>query len=535
MSHMVRILLFLFALSTLIACAKTPGFKAEDFTYAVALKEDKPTDKKEEPTYQPGSVVRTSQRVAMKPLETKWTDKNLTMTAEVKIDGKSYGSVKFKGVQQDSKVVLTAEDPALKDTLKAQVHCTSDEGTCENFFIDIVFKDNDVLYHDQMIATPKDPTKQDPIPKPAPKPSSPTPAPSKDPKNPTPAPAPAPAEPAEPADETFEFIDLEKIKTSGFIGISDDEARELFNISVAKPADKSGEAGKSPTQQDGGKKEEPQRPVPKPPVVTPQPTPSRPVPPVQPPIKGDGPVEPTDGKKDDGKTPSADPSDVPAPIMALRKFKVKDQAINWPFRFEGVNGRLDRGLDFRQIATSIPDIGFKVVGNTIHNFGTYNMVQTIASLGQWVKEILPNRYLQITSIALKAGGPSNLHSSHQNGTDIDILYMRNNENAASDIVEGSRVSTNFLVKEQWALTKRAFQSGQIDMIFMDKVVKKSLCDYAVSISDYKRGDQESEAADIFRRIQHVDGHQNHFHIRVKCGADDPRCRKVPYKTMPIGC
>jgi len=526
---MARIVVFIAAFAMVLSsCAKLPGFKAENYDYVAAA--ETPTvhaEPAEEPL--PGTVIRNKKRVSMKPKPDKNKGKNksdqpnkkLTMMADVQIDGKSLGEVEFTGTQTDSKVLWEPVDPKLKEDLKAQMTCTSDDGTCTDAFIDVIYRDKGVLYIDQILAFPKADD------------SSPS------------VPAPTPSIQPEKQDEAFEFIDMDRIKYSGHVGISNDDARLKFNMAppVRKDGSRKEDRKPNPYLDPKDDKDDDDLRPPAPPVA-PAPAPGLP-PQVTPPVGKDGnkdepKVTPKpDDKKDGGK--GEEDVTAQSPMKALEKFKKKDQAVNWPFTYKDpeskktVNGRLNRGINFRDLVASIPGINFQVSGQTVHNFGTYGLAQVITSISQSLKTILPGRFLRLTSISKVNGGVSNLHTSHQNGTDIDVLYMRNNEDLASDIVTGNRVTNNFLVKEQWLLTKKAFQTGQVQVIFMDRVVKKALCDYAVTSGDYRRGEEKGAIAEMLRNIMHADGHQNHFHIRANCSADDSACQEIPYKTRPVGC
>lgn len=485
---MARLSVLLLATLFLVSCGRPPGFKAENHEFIRAQNVDGNDKSKAGETAnpkKPGSVKRTSNRIQLKKTKSAWdkSTKNLTLSANVEIDGKDMGQIEFTGTREDSKIVLNTDNPDLKDSLKAQLFCTSEEETCENFFIDVIYKENDILYVDQMLPAQQEDT-------------------SKAPKK----------QKHDNESESFEFIDLEKLKTAGYIGISDQEARRMFNLSIPKEPSETKDDSVTPPQ------------------ATPTPPPSRPpsLPPtVKPPIKDDGAARPG------GKAEETEEDKV---LRALEKFKSKNQVVNWPFRWNGVNGRLNRGINFRQIVTEVQNVGFKVVATDAETFGSFGLARVLVSLGFSLADIAPGRALHVTAVSNRNGGPTPKHDSHQNGTDIDIRFLRNNENLPSDIVEGGHVSTNFLVKEQWQLMKKVFQTKRVDIVFMDRAVKKALCEHAIAIGDYKRGDDNTEGAEVLRRIRHEDGHQNHFHIRVKCIKDeDQACGIVPYKLNEVGC
>ncbi len=541
---MVRILITLLALMTLISCAKPPGFRADDYDYTTAEKladdsgkktADDKTENHEEVKYQLGEVKRNSHQVQLKPMKTEWENGQLKMTAEVNVKGKSFGTVQFQGKQKGAKIVLKPTDPSLKD-LRAQIRCSSAEGSCVPLYIDVLYRESkDTLLHDQVLATPKQAQPAPPKPKQNQNPNSP-----QNPKNPNPAPTPLPAPAMK--DEADEFIDHDKLNSTGFMGGTTEEFWMTFDVEPPKKSE--------PLKPLPPKEEEPPvtpAPAPEPtPAPTPQPstpapapapTPTTPKPaPIPNPAPQPTPKPPviTPPIKDNSGTKSGGGKN-PTIMDVIEQYNRPDMAENWPATYQGVSGSLNQGIDFRQVFTVHPEVGFKVATDTSHNFGSYGLLKVVTLMGQYLKDIIPGRLLRLTSMTLRNGGVSPLHTSHQNGVDGDVSFLRNSETSDPDIVIGGHVSSNFLVKEQWLLTKKAFASGKIDKMFMDQVVKNALCDYAVSAGEFHQGDTTSAAAGIFKNILHIPGHENHFHIRVLCVQEDSACRNYPYKPLAVNC
>jgi hypothetical protein len=535
---MVRLLTILIALTVAISCAKPPGFRAEDYTYQNATKlaedpakkeEAKTEEQHEEVQYKPAEVKRNSQQLKMKPTITKWENGELHMTAEVKVKGKSFGTVQFKGKQKGKKVILIPTDPALSKNLRAQVRCSSEEGQCEPLYIDFGYRENNsTILHDQIIPTKKpvvDPTK------PA------TPPPSV-------------------KDEAAEYIDHENLNSAGFNSKADDMYL-MFELEPPKkqpikPLPSAPEPTPEPTPEPQPAPPGPPAPAPVPPAPAPQPAPVPPQPQPTPPKPqpqpnpAPAPVPPKPQPAPAPVPPKPQPTPAPTPQppkpsggnmwQKLEQFKREDMSEYWPFTNDGINGNIKGGgIDFREVVSSVPGVGFFVSQSTVHNWGSYGLVHLMTTLGQYLKDILPGRMLRLTSMSLKNGGKSPDHSSHQNGNDIDVSYLTNSGTYPTDIVHNGTVTTDFLVKEQWILIKKAFATGRIDKIFIDRAVKKALCDHAVMIGDHKRGEDKTPIAEILRNIQHIDGHETILHIRAKCSADDELCRDVKYKPLPVDC
>jgi hypothetical protein len=521
--------IFIFASFGLAACGQMPGFDAANLDYEianVAKNELIPDTKSNEPP-KPGSVVRGADKVTLKPQKSKWHSNNnlLTLNAEVKINGKDLGTVEFRGEKKDNRIILETSDEVLKDKVKARVRCLSEYDGCKEHYIDIIYKEDEVIFVQQLLPieivedVPSTPTSttttttQVPV--------------SQQPVTPPPA---GSTEVDQKVEEFIEFIDLEKTRKNAYQSASDDEFREIMNVKKLPPT--ATLPPPSPV------------PPPKPPEPTPVPQPS--VPPSVPPSPA---------------VPPAPPSMPPQPqpvqnewgidaniVKALEKFKAVDQSVRFPMGIyddkqkSWTLGSLRRATDLREVA-KIPEIGFVVIPGAESPFTSFNMVKVLTFMGQKFKEMYPNKILQVTSASRMNGGPRRPlpnSDSHQNGTDLDVRYLRADdklEKGGEDIVDNSkqRVTANFLVKEQWSLIKEVFATGQVEIVGVDKIVKKAICEHAIAIGDYKPGQDNTMNARFLKRLLPIPGHENHFHLRVSCGPRNQDCQSITYREYPVGC
>ncbi len=127
------------------------------------------------------------------------------------------------------------------------------------------------------------------------------------------------------------------------------------------------------------------------------------------------------------------------------------------------------------------------------------------------------RGLYIGDLAQPRGGPSESgHLSHQSGLDADVWYL---PPARLDLSLGEReeISANSVrtedqlrVNENWTeahhqLLKAAASDARVDRIFVAAAIKIEMCKTATP-KDKK----------WLQRIRPIYGHNDHFHVRLKC-------------------
>ena len=172
-------------------------------------------------------------------------------------------------------------------------------------------------------------------------------------------------------------------------------------------------------------------------------------------------------------------------------------------------------------------------------FGTDGMLEMLVQLGKYAQKFLNGYELTVNEVSARYGGRVG-HASHQNGLDADIAYLFNKpslQKAFTHAVSGKGVINEFMVEEQWKLFKFAVKSENVNMIFVDTAIKKSMCEFATKNGELKDGDKSSEAFQTLRFLRYWEGHRNHFHLRIRndCPANEPRCFQMVSPPNVINC
>lgn len=173
-------------------------------------------------------------------------------------------------------------------------------------------------------------------------------------------------------------------------------------------------------------------------------------------------------------------------------------------------------------------------------YGTTEIQNVISDAADFVRQTYPqSEMLQVGDIANKNGGLAEGHGSHQNGLDVDIVYLTNNgklqsQNAAyweEDFVIKGKLSTNFNVERNLMLFKHLFATQPVDRIFVDEVIKNKFCAYAAS----KKLLADNEVKETLRRLRVEKLHTTHFHMRLKCPTADYACTAQASVPAGTGC
>ncbi len=248
--------------------------------------------------------------------------------------------------------------------------------------------------------------------------------------------------------------------------------------------------------------------------------------------------------------------DLPEGLRSLLiKYKAEDQSIRYPMGVRLKDGRWSYGAirkstDLRQVS-QIPNVGFVVSGLSESPYSSFNMIKMISYLGQKLRINHPDKVLQVSSASRINGGPrfniagsrslirNPQTSSHQNGTDVDIRYLRQvdspEKGGESVVSSDNRVTQNFLIKDQWELFKQAFSTGSVEIIGVDQAVKKAICEHVIRQGEYRRGDSDTQVAKYLKRLLPIPGHKNHFHLRISCGTNNQDCQSISYRKYAVGC
>jgi murein endopeptidase len=134
------------------------------------------------------------------------------------------------------------------------------------------------------------------------------------------------------------------------------------------------------------------------------------------------------------------------------------------------------------------------------------------------------RELQLGSMSWPHGGPMAGHRSHQTGRDLDIrlpLWARYSSRAS---IKPRRVDYQAL----WKLVVALADTGEVAIVFLDHELQRRLYKAATKLG--------VDEATLRRMIQwprgrtahaglvrHEDGHQEHIHVRFRCGPYETEC------------
>lgn len=167
------------------------------------------------------------------------------------------------------------------------------------------------------------------------------------------------------------------------------------------------------------------------------------------------------------------------------------------------------------------------------NYGSQGMIELIKRVTTEYLSMDPtSEKIQIGDIANLEGGPA--HISHQNGLDADIVYLRKDHavQPAHDygtptgfrdtFVHQGRLDTNFDIERNWKFISLLMESGRIDIIIVDSVIKQAFCGYAL-----KSGQFPIYTSTLSRLVDTEDLHDTHMHVRLSCPAASPECRSNP--------
>jgi len=181
--------------------------------------------------------------------------------------------------------------------------------------------------------------------------------------------------------------------------------------------------------------------------------------------------------------------------------------------------------------------GFEVLHLSRHRFfGHPTLVEFVRRLAAHAteKDLPP---LLIGDLAQARGGPTpSDHGSHQSGLDVDVSYTRPATAALHPLSVEERESTRFpavvdlerqSLNELWSerivdLLSLAASDPAVDRIFVNPVVKREVC-------------ASAPGAPWLRRLRPWWGHQDHFHVRLRCPAGSPTCRAQPPVPEGDGC
>ena len=173
-------------------------------------------------------------------------------------------------------------------------------------------------------------------------------------------------------------------------------------------------------------------------------------------------------------------------------------------------------------------------------YGTTEIQNCISDAADYVRQTFPQaEMLQIGDIAGINGGPCTGHGSHQNGLDVDIVYLTKNgrlqsQNASyweEEFVIKGKISSNFHTQRNLDLFRNLITVQKAERIFVDDVIKKHLCSYAKA----NKLLNDRDIVETLRRLRTEKLHSTHFHLRLKCPEGDYACKAQAAVPAGSGC
>jgi murein endopeptidase len=170
------------------------------------------------------------------------------------------------------------------------------------------------------------------------------------------------------------------------------------------------------------------------------------------------------------------------------------------------------------------------------HFATFEMAELVTRLGEHLNQQYTKK-LYVANSSLERGGPVNPHASHQIGIDIDLAYPTDLPNIKFPLVVSMNprkfYTHNYSTEKTYKAFKYLFSQADIvvDRVFVDQNIIDDLCSYAKKNSELE-GPDKTLVKTLFQNLQHVKGHGDHYHVRIKCSTYDPGCRGRVYRQMP---
>lgn len=190
------------------------------------------------------------------------------------------------------------------------------------------------------------------------------------------------------------------------------------------------------------------------------------------------------------------------------------------------------------------------------NFGTDELVGAIRRAASRVAREYPGGTLGVADLSLRGGGDSELHRSHENGRDADLIYYAVDEDGRPVLpvdsmpryVPSGRAGPydidalppkpqlhgvkfgpfsprRFDIKRNWALIRALLSDAEIEVqyMFVNRQLKERLIAHAQAIGESP--ELLDRAVELLRQPGDSLPHDDHLHLRIFCAAND----------RPYGC
>jgi penicillin-insensitive murein endopeptidase len=173
-------------------------------------------------------------------------------------------------------------------------------------------------------------------------------------------------------------------------------------------------------------------------------------------------------------------------------------------------------------------------------YSTDEMHEVITNAADFVRQQYPDaELLQVGDLSPVNGGAAPGHGSHQNGLDVDMVYLTQNGFLQSptaafweeEFVKRGVVTDNFHTERNLMLFKHLVTTEPVGRIFVDLAIKKKLCQYAKTSGLIN----DAIIKETLRRLRVEPLHTNHFHLRITCPVGDTQCKSQSEVPSGTGC
>jgi penicillin-insensitive murein endopeptidase len=188
------------------------------------------------------------------------------------------------------------------------------------------------------------------------------------------------------------------------------------------------------------------------------------------------------------------------------------------------------------IALPIDGIGYEAIRLERRRvFGHQDLIDFIRHLGR-ASEAAGLPRFRVGDVAQARGGPLPYgHLSHQTGLDADIWLTfdagprppprdRDFPELGSVLAKAGGIDPGRFGAAQVRLLQLAAADERVDRIFVNPAIKRALCRDAAA----------GETAWL-HRLSPWWGHDDHFHVRLRCPADSPECESQKPVALGDGC
>jgi penicillin-insensitive murein DD-endopeptidase len=192
-------------------------------------------------------------------------------------------------------------------------------------------------------------------------------------------------------------------------------------------------------------------------------------------------------------------------------------------------GGYNSGCLIGAVSLPISQVGLETMRVSRGRFwGHPNLINFITSSAKQVQKKYGVK-LSVSDLGHAKGGPSLTgHASHQIGLDVDIWMQTFPSGKALDLAQRETISASSVLTEsheklnpkKWTPRERGILkilsgNNTVQRIFVTPLIKKQLCDHPT---------HHGFNNDQLKKIRPWWGHNDHFHVRLKCPGNGPLCK-----------